>query len=885
MNNWLLFHYYGKKKPPKIVMSDNDGSDFDHEYEEYLTFAEIFQSQSIATHVTSYLDIKDTNTVIKLFGKQFNYIIEDKLFNVFTRVWDCKNIKIKNILPETPVNLLDTDVLQKDNVITSEEKALDINIVNFFDKIKNEVNECTYKELLSIYLAIYVDFDAIFKFSHSNNRNLNKIETWFPKEKYNTLDIAQIILNCLEFAKSIEIYDHVAGTEKLENLNFLKELFVNECLTKLHNTKNDETVSRETILALLKMNENLLLMDYYKSLNDVQIDVLKDFGKGNLFIQTDNISELKVNTQSFEELFNNLLAFWNKKCKEADTLFDADLPLIFVNYMEEAIGDTLLEWSKSIFDSQNTFVHFEYFYRNLLIKVISKIETNGANSYGRAVMLKNLYGFIKLYYSNDIQEYLTQQISDNNKEVTERLLNFEKVNNEQLNKENENFLNEKLNEIKKKKDFDELEDNINNNSKKNKSNFLRSFQHMLKLGSNSETNQEKEELEIEYNLKKLENDIGNIKNLIDLPLCIEVIQLSSNRINNIMSFLEVYSKLNIEITKEEFDLNEKSCEMIYEDLLTNIDTLHLSKAFERSLKLLIEYDIDVVTENDSIIGPLSNFSELINVSDIILQLLQMFYKNDIENISKKIPNQVNKKKTFDFLNQLVIKKKNFELKIDDYVANGLNTGITKLMQQIEYIYTLNQSPKDYCPDEKNVTSTVSTCCEHTVNLLKIHCTMISQSLANKATLEVYNQEITERLFQFVLKNLKKNIVNVEGGKNLINDLKYYLKFIENDLKMKKMNALFKSLINVSEIYTIDFSEGEDEENEAKETIDKTAKKKKYTRYKTVSKDIAKRICNPSLFLGVFTQDEVYELVGRRIDWYNIKPFVDKAVYGLDCVIC
>ena len=77
---------------------------------------------------------------------------------------------------------------------------------------------------------------------------------------------------------------------------------------------------------------------------------------------------------------------------------------------------------------------------------------------------------------------------------------------------------------------------------------------MLKLGSNSETNQEKEELEIEYNLKKLENDIGNIKNLIDLPLCIEVIQLSSNRINNIMSFLEVYSKLNIEITKEEFDL-------------------------------------------------------------------------------------------------------------------------------------------------------------------------------------------------------------------------------------------------------------------------------------------------------------------------------------------
>ena len=264
----------------------------------------------------------------------------------------------------------------------------------------------------------------------------------------------------------------------------------------------------------------------------------------------------------------------------------------------------------------------------------------------------------------------------------------------------------------------------------------------------------------------------------------------------------------------------------------------------------------------------------------------MFYKNDIENIHKKVPNQVNKKKkTFDFLNQLVIKKKNFELKIDDYVANGLNIGITKLLEQIEFIYTLNQSPKDYCPDEESKDGEISTCCLQTVNLLELHCKMITESLANKATLEVYNQEITERLFQYVLKNLKKNIVNVEGGKNLINDLNYYLKFVETNLKARKMNVLFKSLIKVSEIYTIDFSEGSNEETVEEDSTSKLAKKKKYNTYKAVSKDIAKRICNPNLYLGVFTQDDVYELVGRRIDWYNIKPFVDKAVYGLDCVIC
>lgn len=865
-------------------MSNTGDDEFGVEYEEYLTFPEIFQSPSIATHVVSYLDIKDSNTIIVLFGKQFKHLIEDKLFNVFMKLWDCKNIKIKLMIDDSLNEHLIKDASTDDKYIKPTVESLNINVANFFDKIKTELNECTYDTLLKIYLMGYDEFNEVLKAAQSFNRGLD-IEMGVFENKYNILEIAQIVINCLEFVRSIELYDNIGGSQKLEIINFLKELFVNECLNKLHNNKDNPKLLRETILALLKMNENMLLMDYYKSLNDLHNDVLSKYTKDNLFEFAENNLDCKINAENFTKMFESILGFFNKKCSEADILFDTDLPLVFVNYMEEAIGDTLLTWSKTVFDTPQTSTHFDCFYNNLLVDVISKIETNGTNSCGRVVMLKHIYGFAKLYFGNDIQEYLSKQVSDNNKEVSEKFLKFEKANTDQLNKENENFLNERLKELKQKKNVEDSEDNPIN-SKKHKSNFLRSFQHMLKIGSNSDSNQEKEQLEIEYNLKKLENDIGNIRNLIDLPLCIEIIQMSSNRINNIMSFLEVYSKLNVSITTDEYELHEKTCEMIYENLLNNIDSLHLSKAFERSLKLLVDYKLDPEDESDSIISPLSNFSELINVSDIILQLLQMFYKNDIENIHKKVPNHVNKKKkTFDFLNQLVIKKKNFELKVDDYVANGLNIGITKLLEQIEFIYTLNQSPKDYCPDEESKAGEVSTCCLQTVNLLGLHCKMITESLANKATLEVYNQEITERLFQFVLRNLKKNIVNVEGGKNLINDLKYYLKFVETDLKVRKMNVLFKSLINVSEIFTIDFSEATIDETVEDDSTSKLAKKKKYNTYKAVSKDIAKRICNPNLYLGVFTQDEVYELVGRRIDWYNIKPFVDKAVYGLDCVIC
>lgn len=853
-----------------------DDEEEEEEDEEFLLFPEILQSQKVTQTLCDYLDIRNSSVLINLFAKQFRYLIDDKLFVVFTKTWSCSNIKLKsNIKESLNLNLMDQTLVSEE--VKPQNSFLDtITAINFFEKIE-ALTECSCKQLLDVYLKgyeVYYSFILLLDFSNK----ITNIADFFKDTKLTVQENTIILLNISRFLSSMVLYEYDINMKRMDKLNFVKEMWVNHSLNKLHNIKNLEE-TKPYIMSLLEMNENLLLMDYYKSLNDFQNEVLLNSNPEDLFSHNESAVYV-VDEAAFTCFLEKMLLFFNKKTYQADVFFGSDYPMVIVNYLEEVIGDDLLTWCNATFIDPNYFQFFDYFYIQILERVIHKIDGECKNCYGKAVLLKNLYGFMKLYFDNFIQDFLNLQVTDANQNIREKLLKFEEDNTENLNKENELFLTQKINEIKKKKEEEEED----GNTKKNKTNFLRSFQHMLKLNINSGEKDVNEELEVEYNLKKLENNIGNIKNLIDLPLCLDVIQIANKKITKIMSFLQVYSSLRIEITTEEFSLHEKHCESVYAILLKDLDTLHLAKAFETSLKLLNEYKVDPEKEIDSSIKPLINFAELINVSDIILQLLQIFYKNEIENISKKITTTITKKKSFDFLNQLVLLKKNFELKVDDFVANGLNAGITKLMVQIEYIYVLNQSPKDYCPDESKPGKDPSICCSKVINILRVHCNMISQALTNKATLEIYNQEISERLFQLILKNLKKNIVNVDGGHNLITDLKHYLLFIDKDLKMKKLRVLFQSLINVGLLYTIDFKEEAKGGGQQDADDEKLREKKKFNRNKAVGKEIAKKICDSSLYHGVFTQDDVYDLITRRIDWYNIKPFVDKGVYGLDCCI-
>ena len=96
----------------------------------------------------------------------------------------------------------------------------------------------------------------------------------------------------------------------------------------------------------------------------------------------------------------------------------------------------------------------------------------------------------------------------------------------------------------------------------------------------------------------------------------------------------------------------------------------------------------------------------------------------------------------------------------------------------------------------------------------------------------------------------------EGITNLISDINLYFDFIQT-LKNKDLLLYFKALRELSQLYLIG---------------------------PTDAKDLAGLIADSDRFQGIFRAEEVYEFAERRADWYQIKPKVERAMYGIGCLL-
>lgn len=175
------------------------------------------------------------------------------------------------------------------------------------------------------------------------------------------------------------------------------------------------------------------------------------------------------------------------------------------------------------------------------------------------------------------------------------------------------------------------------------------------------------------------------------------------------------------------------------------------------------------------------------------------------------------------VNTVVREKKRFEMSLDDAVAQGLNAGVNILMRQVEHIITTHQDPADYCPAEgADMDLRPTRACREAIETLETHCNMLKGS-TDKQILEVFHQEVGIRLhgcvlsrsFSFggtladgrgrrriILKHLKRLIVSIEGGFQLIADLNAYHAFVSS-LRQPNITSYFTSLKMVGEIYVID----------------------------------------------------------------------------------
>ncbi|KAL4253675.1 Exocyst complex component Sec10-like protein [Abortiporus biennis] len=283
-------------------------------------------------------------------------------------------------------------------------------------------------------------------------------------------------------------------------------------------------------------------------------------------------------------------------------------------------------------------------------------------------------------------------------------------------------------------------------------------------------------------------------------------------------------------------------------LLQSLGDRHIRPGFERATEQMRTYKPAEHEETTSV-APLLQFFELVHIGDTMQSMVQVYYDKElVAHIDRT-----------DFLNAVVREKKRFEDTLDDCVAAGLNAGTDVLMNQVEHIIWKLTKPAEYCPPEDSQLELGPTQgCLEAIKCLRMHCQLLKGS-TSKEVLEVFYQEIGIRLIAIIQKHLKRQIISLEGGFQVIADLNAYHTFISS-LRVQSIIADFSYLKMLGHVYVVEDA-----------------------------KDLAQIVRDVTRYGGAYKPEDVYEFIQRRSDWKKIEKTVDKTMYNLsfkeDCIIC
>ena len=296
------------------------------------------------------------------------------------------------------------------------------------------------------------------------------------------------------------------------------------------------------------------------------------------------------------------------------------------------------------------------------------------------------------------------------------------------------------------------------------------------------------------------------------------------------------------------------CLTIFVLLLNILGSRHIRPGFTTAVEHLSKYNPREVSEHSQPgVAPLVTFLELVNVGDLIQQMVDVFYEQEL--VATRLTDRS------DFLDPAVKEKKRFEQMLDERVAAGLNKGIEVLMAEVEYLCPTTQAPTDFNPDMSSSSASQamdigpSQTAKQIVEVVSGHTKMLVGS-TDKNMLDVFNQEVGLRLFTALCKHLKRQRVSIDGSIKLISDMTHYFSYIQS-LRNSNLLPYFKALRELAQMYMVS-------PNHAKE--------------------LAALIADGDRFYGVFRAEEVYEFAERRADWYLVRKDVERAMYGIGCAL-
>ncbi|AJR60323.1 Rcy1p [Saccharomyces cerevisiae YJM244] len=745
---------------------------------------------------------------------------------------------------------------------------------------------------------IFVKFYRCYN-SYARKLYNNNLANFFPTSYSNDPLKQTKILNFIKKYNFSNKNDIETFTRIETNFNILREIFINSVLkeSELNYQSNNLAAVARFMKILLISNEESNAIEFFKSKADLPPSLTVLPSNDELFWaeqpreEDSGGSTVIFNSKNLDTFLNQLRDFLNEKIKLADILFKDEFPVI-LQFIESFIQDILLDILNNILLSYSEFLkengkdskaNYECV-PELYFTFIKKFDTELNDSVNAGANFRKVVrDLLNLYLEPFVVNYMNQttrvfesfinsqlanydtQVQDKQREQNAKIYNTLKDQTDASSASNNELPNDLSTITETSKTVPEadskpstIHQSVHSTDISNdKLDFLSSFTKIFKF-SNNENQRLKQQLQLAYNLNLISNNLQNIKSLISLDLCYKILQETSEKTDQIYKFHTIESLL---------PLIKLRCQEIFKILITQLNKNHVRPAFEKAILLLqkynpneieqIEIKFNSLSPANTQVEPLVQFTELINIGDIILQMISIFYKNEL--IPKKI---IDKNK--DFLNDVIQLKKNFETSIDDFVAEGLNIGINKLMDEISFVFKTLQLPDDYNPPPPSRNSPIrdikpTKCAIRVVELLSNHCFLLTGA-TDKGTIDVYQQEIGERFFNEIVKHLKKCFISTEGAIWLICDLNYFYDFIANKLKQKNVVPYFVGLKSIGQLYIIS---GKD------------------------SKELGKLISDLGKFNGIFTQEEIYEFVQRRSDWVRVRKDVEKVMYGLgirDCCI-
>lgn len=362
--------------------------------------------------------------------------------------------------------------------------------------------------------------------------------------------------------------------------------------------------------------------------------------------------------------------------------------------------------------------------------------------------------------------------------------------------------------------------------------------------------------------------LEGIKSLFSIEVALSLVHNAKSSLGRMAVFIQLGGQAGGEAREQ--------CENIFVALLRILGNGHVKPGFDKAVAHLSQYNPREVSQHDKRgVAPLVTFIELVNVGDLISQMIDVFYEQQLA--GPKIADRN------DFLDPAGMAKKKFEQMLDESVAAGLNKGIDVLMDEVEYICATTQLPTDYNPTTPEMAAAANGSDAskqgggipaalasplppgldmdigptHTAqrirDLVASHTSMLTGS-TDKSMLDVFNGEVGLRLFTAVCKHLKRQRISNVGAIKLIADMNLYFEYIRT-LKNQDLLAYFRALRELSQIYLIDSKH---------------------------AKEMATIIADGDRFGGIFRAEEVYEYAERRADWYIVRKDVERAMYGLEC---